>query len=254
VRIDLNADVGEWTGDDPARETDAALMALVTTVNVACGAHAGDVTTMDATVELAERHGLAIGAHPGYPDREGFGRSQLDLGPDALRTTLVEQLEALAAICAARGAALTHVKPHGALYHAAATDPELAQLVARVVRDVDPRIALFGPPGSALVEAAWDAGLRGVPEGFADRAYEPDGSLRARSLPGAVHDEPEMIASQAIHLATRQGVSATDGTWIEVPATTVCLHGDTPGIVASARAVREALESVSVDVRRFDAS
>ena len=185
MRIDLNADVGEWTSDDPARETDAALMVLVTSVSIACGVHAGDAATMDATVELASRHGLAIGAHPGYPDREGFGRRQLDLGPDELRATLVEQLEALAAICASRAAALTHVKPHGALYNAAAKDPELAQVVARAVRDLDPRLVLFGPPGSALLEAARDAGLRrrarGVRRPVVRARWQPACAIAPRS-------------------------------------------------------------------------
>jgi 5-oxoprolinase (ATP-hydrolysing) subunit A len=253
VRIDINADVGEWTGDDPARATDAALLPLVTSVNVACGAHAGDEQSVAVTVDLATELGLAIGAHPGYPDREGFGRRPLAMTPDALRSTLAEQLARLAEACSARGATLGHVKAHGALYNAAARDPELARIVADAVRDIDERLALFGPPGSALLEAARDAGLCGVPEGFADRSYEPDGSLRPRSVEGAVLAHPELVASQAIHLAMDHSVAAVDGTWIAVPAETICLHGDTPNVVASARAVREALDSVGADVRRYDA-
>lgn len=253
MRIDLNADVGEWTQDDPARVTDTALLPFVTTVNIACGAHAGDATSMAVTVDLAAQSGLAIGAHPGYPDREGFGRRQLDLTPDELRTTLLHQVEALAEVCQATGVSLTHVKAHGALYNTAATDPDTARVIAATVKEFDDRLALFGPPGSVLLAAADDAGLRGVPEGFADRSYEPDGSLRSRAREGAVLASPEPTASQAIHLATRQGVAASDGTWIEVPAATICLHGDTPGVVASARAIREALDSVGVEIRRFDA-
>jgi UPF0271 protein len=253
VRIDLNADVGEWTEDDPTRVTDVALLPFVTTVNIACGAHAGDATSMAVTVDLAARSGLAIGAHPSYPDREGFGRRQLDLTPDELRTMLLQQIEALAEVCEAAGASLTHVKAHGALYNTAAKDPETARVIAEAVREIDAGLALFGPPGSALLAAARDAGLREVPEGFADRSYEPDGSLRPRAREGAVLDSPEPIASQAIHLATRQGVAASDGTWIDVPAETICLHGDTPGVVASAQAIREGLDSMGVEIRRFDA-
>lgn len=252
MRIDINADVGEWTGDDPARATDAALLPFVTTINVACGAHAGDLWSMTRTVELAAELGLAIGAHPGYPDPAGFGRRQLGLAPDELRATLIEQLERLAGVCADRGATLSHVKAHGALYNAAARDAELARIVAEAARDTG-HVALFGPPGSALLAAARDAGLRGVSEGFADRSYEPDGTLRPRALEDALLALPELVASQAIHLASDGGVTAIDGTWIAVPAETICLHGDSPDVVASAQAVREALDSVGVEVRRFDA-
>lgn len=252
MRIDINADVGEWTGDDPARATEVALLPLVTTVNVACGAHAGDDQSIATTVELAAGLGLAVGAHPGYPDREGFGRRRLDLTSDALRATLREQLDRLAAACSAQGIPLTHVKAHGALYNAAATEPDLARIVAETTHAIDPGLALFGPPGSALLEAARETGLRGVAEGFADRAYEPDGSLRSRALGDAVLALPDLVASQAINIATRQGVAAVDGTWSEVRAETICLHGDTPDVVTSARAARQALDSVAVEVRRFD--
>ena len=177
VRIDLNADVGEWIGDGPARATDAALLPLVTSVNVACGAHAGDDASMAVTVALAADQGLAIGAHPGYPDREGFGRRQLDLTPDELRATLTEQLERLAAVCSARGIALTHVKAHGALYNAAANDPELARIVAGAPSTPSTsgwRCSGHRAPRSSRLPA--DAGLRSVAEGFADRSYEPDGT------------------------------------------------------------------------------
>jgi UPF0271 protein len=251
VRIDLNADLGEWTGDDPARQIDAALMSLVTSVNVACGAHAGDAVTMAHTVELAASRGLAVGAHPGYPDREGFGRRHRDLTADELQATLAQQIDALATLCAARGATLTHVKAHGALYNAAATDAELARVVATTVRGIDDRLAIFGPPGSALLDAARDAGLRAVPEGFADRSYEPDGSLRSRTLPDAVLTLPTVVASQALDLAV-SGLVAARGTWIDVPVETICLHGDSPNVVASARAVRAALDAVDVELQRFD--
>jgi len=252
VRIDLNADVGEWTGDDPSRATDAALLALVTSANVACGAHAGDAESIAATVALAASNGLAIGAHPGYPDREGLGRRRMDLTPDALRATLSQQIEALADACATHGVALAHVKAHGALYNAAAGDPRLAHVIARAAREVDDRLALFGPPGSALLEAAREAGLRGVAEGFADRRYEPDGSLRPRSMAEAVLPDPGSIALQAYHLAVEHRVpTGPDAAWVAMAVETICLHGDTPDVVEGARRIRVAMADAGVEVRRW---
>jgi len=252
VRVDLNADVGEWTGDHPSRETDAALMTLVTTVNVACGAHAGDAGSMAVTVGVAAARGLAIGAHPGYPDREGVGRRHLGLTPEQLRHSLVEQIAALAAVCAAAGVGLGHVKAHGALYHEATRDARVAQVIAGAVRQIDHRLALFGPPGSELLVAARDLGLRGVAEGFADRRYEADGSLTPRSRPDAVHADPATMARQALRLATeRRVVAGADARSIAMPVETICLHGDTPGVVEGARHIRRALATAGVDVRSF---
>jgi UPF0271 protein len=230
---------------------DASLIPLVTSVNVACGAHAGDARTMARTVALAADLGMAVGAHPGYPDRDGFGRRDLDLGEAGLRQTLLDQVSRLGAICAARGVALTHVKPHGALYNRAALDPVLAAVVAEAVAAVQPGIALIGLPASALLAAASRAGLRPVAEAFADRAYEPDGSLRSRSLPDAVNQVPEAVAAQAVSIARDGRVRAVDGTWIATRVETLCLHGDTPGAVGLARAVREALAAAAVEVRAF---
>ena len=255
VRIDLNADVGEWTGDDPAREIDAALMALVTTVNIACGAHAGDATTMAITVDLAAFNGLAIGAHPGYPDREGFGRRKLDLTSDEVRATLFQQIGALADICASRGTTLTHVKPHGALYSAATRDPDAAHAIAWAVKEIDDQLALFGPPGSALLAAAHGAGLRGIPEGFGDRTYEPDGTLRPRSLDEAVLSS-DSIPLQVWHLACERQVMVVDengARLIAMPTDTVCFHSDTPDVVVAVRSARGILANHGVVVLRFDA-
>jgi UPF0271 protein len=251
MRIDLNADVGEgfaaWSMGD-----DEALLPLVTSANVACGAHAGDPTVMDRTVALALRHGVAIGAHPGYPDLAGFGRRELAMTADELRASILAQLGALAAIAGARGGALAHVKPHGALYNRAAVDPTLAEVVAGAVRAFSTDLALVGPPGSRLLAAAEAAGLATVPEGFADRAYEPDGSLRSRRLAGAVHADPGLAAAQAVSIA-RDGVAkATDGSSLEVRVRTLCIHGDSPGAVEIARAVRSALETAGVEVRPLD--
>jgi UPF0271 protein len=247
VRIDLGADLGEWTGDDPARLTDLALLDMVTSVHVACGAHAGDPQAIEQTVASAAAARLAIGAHPGYPDRAGFGRRDLDMTPGELGASLRAQIGAIADACLARGTRMTHVKVHGALYASAARDTSLARVVADAVAVTDPALALVGPPGSALLRAARDVGLRPVAEAFADRAYEPDGSLRSRSLTGAVHVDPAVAAAQAVSIARDGRVRAHDGSWRAMTADTICVHGDTPGVVAIARAAREAL--VAADIR-----
>lgn len=228
MRIELNCDAGEGEGG-LAGGHDAALIPLVSAVNVACGAHAGDAATIARTIALAIDSGVAIGAHPSYPDREGFGRRHLDLEPDALEATLVTQIETVAAIARSRGAAIRHVKVHGALYNEAATDPVLAGQVVRAIARVSPDLCVVGPPASRLLAAAEAAGSPTMAEGFADRAYEPDGSLRSRTLPGAVHTDPAVAARQAVELVG-SGRFAT-----------LCIHGDTPGAPAIAAAVRAAL-------------
>ncbi len=241
MRIDLNGDVGE--GFD-----DGAFIPLLSSVNVACGAHAGDATTIEATIRLASAASVAVGAHPGYPDREGFGRRDLDMSPDELETSIVDQVTLTASVAARCGAELRHVKAHGALYNRAARDPAVAWPIARAVRRVSAGLALVGPPGSALLAAAVAAGLRPVAEAFADRAYETDGSLRSRSLPGAVHTDPAVAARQAVAIARDRRVVAFDGSALEMQAETICLHGDTPGAVEHARAVRAALEQADVSI------
>lgn len=247
MRIDLNADVGEsygpWVMGD-----DASLVPLVSSVNVACGAHAGDPVVMQRTIELALRHGAAIGAHPGYADRDGFGRRDLALSADELFASLLYQLGALDAFCRAAGARMRHVKPHGALYNRAVHDADLAATVARTVHAYEPRLVLVGLAGSRLIEAGRDAGLKVAAEAFADRAYEPDGSLRSRRLAGAVLGNPEMAAEQAVSIATLNRAIAHDGTTIEISADTLCVHGDTPGAADYARHVRTALEQAGVAV------
>jgi 5-oxoprolinase (ATP-hydrolysing) subunit A len=246
--IDLNADVGEsyaaWTMGD-----DAALLPLVTSANVACGAHAGDPLVMARTVALARRLGVSVGAHPGYPDRDGFGRRDLPMTGEELRATVLAQLGALDAIARAAGVTLRHVKPHGALYTNAARDPALAQLIADCVRHVSPALVLVGLAGSALLDAGRAAGLAVAAEAFADRAYEPDGSLRSRRHHDAVHHDPAAAAAQARDLVVDGRVRAHDGTWVPVHADTLCIHGDSPGAPAIAAAVREALAAAGVVVR-----
>jgi UPF0271 protein len=239
--IDLNADVGEGCGDDDA------LLGVVSSANVACGFHAGDATIMRATCERAVERGVAIGAHVGYRDAEGFGRRELGVAPSVLHDETLCQLGALAPCAGAAGGAVRHVKPHGALYHRCATDPEAAEAVVAAVRAFDPALRLVGPPGSALVLAA---GAMGVGEAFADRAYRADGSLVPRTEPGAVL-APAAAAAQGVELAMSRRATATDGTPIVVDARTLCVHGDTPAAVSLARELREALERAGVAIAAF---
>jgi len=231
--VDLNADVGEGMGDD------AGLLAIVTSANVACGGHAGDPQTMDATIKIALERGVAVGAHPSYPGQEHFGRQSVKLAPETLERELLVQLDLLASIARASGAVLHHVKPHGALYNDAAKDKRLAATVATAIARFDPRLILVGLARSALLEAGEAAGLRVAGEGFCDRAYEPDGSLRPRSLPHAVYDDPRTAASQALSLVERADIE------------TLCIHGDSPHALTMAKAVRTALEEAGIAVRKL---
>jgi UPF0271 protein len=245
-RIDLNADVGESFGPWPMGADDA-LIPLVTSVNVACGAHAGDPATILRTVALAARHGVTVGAHPGYPDLAGFGRRDLDMSAADLRASLIVQVGAVVAGARVAGVAVRHVKPHGALYNRAARDPALATIVAEAIRDLDPGLALVGLAGSASIEAGRAAGLVVLGEAFADRRYEPDGSLRSRTLPGALLG-PEDAAAQAVSIVAGGGVTASDGSRLPVAADTLCIHGDSPDAVGIARAVRAALEASGIAI------
>jgi 5-oxoprolinase (ATP-hydrolysing) subunit A len=246
-RIDLNADVGESFGPWPMGD-DARLIPLVTSVNVACGLHAGDPLTIQRTVATAVAHGVAIGAHPGYPDLAGFGRRELDMSADELEASIVYQVGALAAFARAAGTDLRHVKPHGALYNRAARDRALADTIARAVRSVSSELVLVGLAGSVMLEAGEAAGLPVASEAFADRTYEPDGSLRSRRLPDALLPSPDAAAAQAVAIAREGSVRAVGGTQVTVKADTLCIHGDTPGAADVARAVRAALEGAGITV------
>lgn len=243
MRIDLNADVGEGAGEDEA------IIPLVSSVNVACGAHAGDEATIRRAIKLARAHGLAVGAHPGYPDRAGFGRRPVALGPPELRSSILDQVRIVLAIAHELGQRLSHVKPHGSLYNLAARDRSLAELVAGAIHDVSPELTLVGLAGSESLRAARALSLPVAAEAFADRAYEADGSLRSRDLPNAVHRRPAQAARQALSIARDRRVQAWDGTWLAVDADTLCIHGDSPGAVEIARAVRETLEGAGIEVR-----
>jgi 5-oxoprolinase (ATP-hydrolysing) subunit A len=243
VQIDLNADVGEGAGQDEA------LIPLVSSVNVACGAHAGDEATIRRTIELAQAHDVAVGAHPGYPDRAGFGRRPMALETAELRSSIVDQVRFVLSIARDLGQRLGHVKPHGSLYNRAARDRGLAELVAGAVEDVSPELTLVGLAGSQSLRAARAISLPVAAEAFADRAYEVDGSLRSRDLPGAVHSDPAQAAQQALSIVRDHRVRAWDGSWLAVEADTLCIHGDSPGAVDMARAVRKALEQAGIEVR-----
>ncbi|WP_041535280.1 5-oxoprolinase subunit PxpA [Parvularcula bermudensis] len=240
--IDLNADVGEGMGDD------RALIPLVSSVNIACGGHAGTPETMRRAVDLADRSGVGIGAHPAYPDREGFGRRSMDLSPTALREALISQIEALVDVTTRE--AVGHVKPHGALYNDAHKDKALAALMVDVLRMTLPSARLVGPPGGELEAAAMAVGLVFTAEGFVDRAYAEDGSLIPRSEEGAVLVSEADRLRQAISLGLRHEVETLSGETIGLRVQTLCLHGDSDGAVASARAVRAALLAAGLDIER----
>ena len=244
--VDLNADLGEG---DPY---DAELLGIVSSCNIACGGHAGDEESMKTTVELALENDVAIGAHPSYPDREGFGRRSGFMAANALAEPLREQLRNLNDVATGLGAVVSHVKPHGALYNDAANDEALAKVVASAVVDMPVHCALVGQPGSALEQAAQALGIPFVAEAFVDRAYLADGRLVPRSEPGAAYDDPEAMAAQAVSLAITQCVNSIDGRSIEVRADTLCIHGDTPNAPGAARAVRDALEACGVTIAAPD--
>jgi len=248
MTIDLNADVGESFGPWPMGE-DERLIPLVSSVNVACGFHAGDPATIERTVRLAVASGAAVGAHPGYPDLTGFGRRELAMPPAELEASILYQVGAVAAFARDAGVELHHVKAHGALYNAAARDPRLAAAVARAVRRWSGDVILYGLAGSAILDAGREAGLAVAAEAFPDRAYEPDGSLRPRSLPDSVLTDSAAIAARAVAMARDGLVVATDGSSLAIEAQTLCLHGDTPGAAEHAAAVRAALAAAGIDVR-----
>ena len=243
--IDLNSDLGEGAGHD------AEIMPFITSANIACGGHAGDEATMRATVELALRRGVAIGAHPGYPDRANFGRIPVPMEPLALIEHVSGQVRALADIVKSAGGTLRHVKAHGAMYNQAERDATIARSIATGIFD-DARgaaLLVFAPPGSAMLEAATAMELRVAREGFVDRAYEPDGTLRSRKLPGSLHTDTRVAVAQALSFVREGGVRASDGSFLALEVDTLCLHGDTPGAPAIAEAVRAAFARESIQVR-----
>ena len=243
--IDLNADLGEGA------PSDEALLQVVSSANIACGGHAGDDETMARTVQMAIVNGVAVGAHPGYPDRDGFGRESGFMHGDALYESLTGQVKRLADIAAQQGARLSHVKPHGALYNDAVRDAELADVIARVAAETPGAPAFMGMAGTELQAAAVRHGLPFIAEAFIDRAYEADGTLVSRKEPGAVHEDLNVATTQAARLAIDGQVTARNGEEISVRADTLCIHGDTAGAAEKARAVRDVLESRGVEIRAY---
>jgi 5-oxoprolinase (ATP-hydrolysing) subunit A len=242
-QLDLNADVGE--GD---RQADEALLPLITSANIACGLHAGDPKTMRDTIALAVNQGVAVGAHPGFDDREGFGRRRVQLAVAEINVLLLYQLGALHAIARAQGAVLQHVKPHGALYNQAEADEQLAVAILMAIRTFDSNLRLVGRAGSAMARAAEALGHPFTPEAFVDRRYRSDGSLLPRSEPAAVLTDPEEVARQVRSLVTHGEVVASDGSRVPIAFETLCLHGDTPGAPVLAARIREELRALGVSV------
>jgi UPF0271 protein len=244
--IDLNCDMGESYGPWKLGD-DAEIIQHITSANVACGAHAGDPNVMWATVALAKEHRVAVGAHPGFPDLQGFGRRPFRLSGSELRNMLLAQLGALWAIARAQGVELHHVKPHGSLYNMACADTAVAAPLVSALRDFSVALPLYCLPTSALENEACAEGLEVVREGFVDRAYEPNGSLAERGVPGSVLTNATSAAQQAVQLA-HGSVTATDGSSIQLLVQTLCVHGDTPGAATIAAKVRSALEAEGYNV------
>jgi len=247
VRVDLNADVGESFGAFTIGN-DAALMASISSANIAAGFHGGDPSVLRATIRLARAHGVAIGAHPGFPDLAGFGRREMRLTAQEAEDLVLYQIAAVAGVAAAEGAPLQHVKAHGALFNMAARDSDLAAALARAVKAFDRSLIVFAPPGSAMAHAAADLGLRVAREVFADRAYEPDGQLVSRQRADAVVHETGAVVARAVGLVTERAITALDGSRLRLESDTICVHGDTPGADRLAAAIRAALEAKGVVV------
>ena len=240
LMIDLNADLGEGGSQD------AALIALVSSANIACGGHAGDEATMRAAIDACLAAGVAVGAHPGYEDREYFGRRPMVLSPEEVTDLMTRQLVDFAEIAARTGAQVHHVKPHGALYNQVTCDPVLAAAVGAAVASVLPGCRIYAPPGGVLAAAARDAGLQVWGEGFIDRRYAENGALVSRDEPDAVISELGMAVAQALQIVCEKRVQTESGSWLPLPAETLCVHGDSPRAVEILRAVRHALISAGI--------
>jgi UPF0271 protein len=246
-RVDLNADIGESFGIYRTGH-DELLMPSITSGSIACGFHAGDPSVMRRTVQLAARAGVSIGAHPGFPDLAGFGRREIDATPRDIADFVLYQVGALSAMAKAEGVPLQHVKPHGALYTMSVRRSDVAEAIARAVASFDESLVLIGLPGSELLSAGARLGLRVVAEGFADRSYEPDGTLTPRHLADSVLSEPGQAAERAVRMIRDGKVIARDGSALSLAVGTICVHGDTPAAAGIAAAVRLALEQADIRV------
>ncbi len=251
MKIDLNCDMGESFGTY-SLGMDEAIIASISSANIACGFHAGDPEVMRRTVKLAVQHGVAIGAHPGFPDLMGFGRRNMDCSGEEIEAYLIYQIGALQAFCTAHGTRLRHVKPHGALYNMAVSNESLVRSIARAIARVDASlfmVALAGGKAERMAAIAGEQGINTLFEAFPDRAYTAEGTLVARRLPGAVIHDPEEAANRAVHMAVDGVVIAVDGTRVALTAHTLCVHGDNPNGVALAATIRRRLEAAGVEVK-----
>ncbi len=248
MRIDINSDMGESFGAYTIGH-DGGLMKSITSANIAAGFQGGDPSVLRATIRLAKTHGVAVGAHPGYPDLVGFGRRAMAVSPREAEDFVLYQIAAVGGVAQAEGVRLQHVKAHGELFNVAAKDSELAMAIARAVAAYDRSLIFFATPRSELLKAGRAVGLRTVCEVFADRAYEPDGSLMSRRKPGAVIHDPETVAARAVRMVRDRSVVASDGSVVPLEADTICVHGDTPGSDELAARIRAGLEQAGIVVR-----
>lgn len=245
--VDLNCDLGESFGNYKCG-LDEEVIRYISSANVACGFHASDPAVMARTVALARENGVSVGAHPGYPDLQGFGRRDMDASPAEVKAMVQYQIGALEAFCTAQGISLVHVKPHGAMYNMAGRDEALAEAICEGIYEVDPGLVLLGLSGSRMLEAAKRTGLKCAKEVFADRAYEEDGTLVARNIPGAMITDEEEAVERVLRIVKDGVVTAITGRDIEVTADSVCIHGDGPKALAFAAKIREALEREAVRI------
>jgi len=248
MRVDINSDVGESFGAYSIGH-DTGLMKSITSANIAAGFHAGDPSVLRDTIRTAKAHGVAVGAHPGFPDLIGFGRRELNVTAREAEDLVLYQVAAVAGVASAEGMRIQHVKPHGALFNMAVRNAELAAAIARAVAAFDPMLLLFGLPGSEILKAGRAEGLRVAAEVFADRAYEPDGSLASRRKPGSVIHDPEMVVARAVRMVKDHTVVAIDGSVVPLQADTICVHGDTPGSDDLAASIRAGLERAGITVK-----
>jgi 5-oxoprolinase (ATP-hydrolysing) subunit A len=248
MRIDINSDVGESFGAYTIGH-DAGLMRSITSANIAAGFHGGDPSVLRETIRQAKTHGVAVGAHPGFPDLIGFGRREINVTAKEAEDFVLYQVAAVAGVAAAEGVAVQHVKPHGALFNMAARSADLSAAIARAVAAIDRSLILFGLPGSEILTAGRAAGLRVAAEVFADRAYEPDGSLASRRKPGSVIHDADAVVARAVRMVKEHSVVAIDGSVVPLEADTMCVHGDTPGSDELAAKIRAGLEAAGVTVK-----
>lgn len=247
MQIDLNCDLGESFGTYILGR-DAEIIPLIGSANIACGFHAGDPCVMRKTVQLAVEHHVGLGAHPGFPDLQGFGRRNMSLSNDELRDTVIYQVGALMGFAKVFGATLQHVKPHGALYNMAANDRDMAKAIVDALLELDDNLILFGLPGTAMLDIAKRVGLNVAREVFADRAYNDDGSLVSRKIPGAVITDSSVVTDRVLKMVIDKKVTTINGTEIDLEIDTICVHGDTPGAVEHVRRMTEALKRAGVDI------